>query len=85
LPLAILPTSLYYYLMDTIRDQVRALRKRLGLSTAALAVRLGEMGAPVSWRTVESWEEGRRCPRPEAMEALKTLGMGAKDGATHDR
>lgn len=59
----------------TLGNQVKALRARLEVNTQGLAERLGNLGAPTSWRSIEGWEEGRRAPRPEAMEALLALGL----------
>jgi putative transcriptional regulator len=49
-------------------DQIKDLRKRLGLSTMALAIRLG-----VSVDTVRSWEQGVRTPRPAVLSLLRAL------------
>jgi len=70
------PARAYSILMDkTLANQIKTLRARLGVNTQGLAERLGKMGAPTSWRSIEGWEEGRRAPRPEAMEALVALGL----------
>jgi len=45
-------------------DEIRAIRQSLGLNQADFAERLG-----VSKDTVNSWEQGRRTPCCEHMEA----------------
>lgn len=54
---------------------VQSGRRAKGWSTRELAEQLTTIGAPVSWRTIEQWEQSARCPRPEAMEALFVLGI----------
>ena len=49
-------------------DEIKALRKSLGLATAGLAEKLG-----VSPRTVENWEQGRRHPSGAALVLLRSL------------
>jgi len=43
--------------MET-KDAIKALRKARGWNTKALAFQMAQMGAGVSWRTVENWEQG---------------------------
>jgi len=57
-------------------QELKKLRKRVGLSQQALAVRLG-----IALPTVSRWENGRSKPSPLAREKIATLlrEMG-KDG-----
>lgn len=58
---------------------VRAVRRRLGLSTADLASKLvnPRSGEPVSPRSVENWEQGRNLPDSAILHQLgKLLGRG---------
>ena len=48
--------------------QIRALRARLGLNTAAFGALIG-----VSGRTVEDWEQGRRTPSAPAVILMNRL------------
>lgn len=47
------------------RKQVIEIRKRMGLSQNAFAIRLG-----VTWLTVNRWENGKQKPSPLALEKL---------------
>lgn len=49
-------------------DQIRALRRALGESTAQFATRFAR-----SARTIEAWEQGRRRPDPLALRLLTAL------------
>jgi DNA-binding transcriptional regulator YiaG len=63
-----------------ISELVQTLRKRLNLSQAKLAARLG-----VSFQTVNRWERGRVNPSPMAMKILEheqmsgCRGVGRRD------
>jgi len=48
--------------------EVKRIREALCVSQAVLAVALG-----VSRRTVEEWEQGRRCPKEDNEKALREL------------
>jgi DNA-binding transcriptional regulator YiaG len=66
--------------MDTVLGrQIKALRKANHWTTHDLSGKLIEAGAGVTWRTIEHWEQGLRCPRPEAMAALIALGLERKE------
>lgn len=49
-------------------DQIRALRKRLGLNCADFGALIG-----VSGRTVEDWEQGRRKPTGPAVVLMQLM------------
>lgn len=49
-------------------DQIRALRKRLGLNCAGFGALIG-----VSGRTVEDWEQGRKKPSKPAVLLMQAL------------
>jgi DNA-binding transcriptional regulator YiaG len=53
-------------------DEIRTVRKGLGLTQSSFADALG-----VSLRTVEEWEAGRNVPPPYLRLALVTLLAGA--------
>jgi DNA-binding transcriptional regulator YiaG len=63
----------------TLGDQIRDLRRSLGLNTKFFARRLTKAGAKVSRRTIEGWEQDRRVPRAASMAALRTLGLERKE------
>jgi putative transcriptional regulator len=50
----------------TLPLDVRAIREKAGLSTAAFAALMG-----VSVRTLQDWEQGRRVPRGPALALLR--------------
>lgn len=49
-------------------DQIRALRRRLGLNCANFGALIG-----VSGRTVEDWEQGRRTPSGPAIMLMRLM------------
>ena len=51
--------------MKTLPAQLRAWRRRLGLSQSGAALRLG-----IPKRTVENWEQGTNAPRGLALQSL---------------
>jgi hypothetical protein len=62
--------------MDTtLAKKIKAGMSAKGWTAAALAGQLVSIGVQVSWRSVEHWVQGSRCPRPEAREALVHLGI----------
>jgi hypothetical protein len=62
--------------MDTtLAPKIKTGMKEKGWTAAALAGQLAKAGIPTSWRTVEAWVQGTRCPRPEARDALVQLGI----------
>ena len=58
-----------------IKDRIRKLRLDNDWTPRYLAQALAAVGAGISWRTVESWEQGRRIPSIKAMKALIKLGL----------
>ena len=58
-----------------IKDRIRNLRIANDWTPRYLAQAMGAVGAGISWRTVESWEQGRRIPSIKAMKALIKLGL----------
>ena len=54
---------------------IQAIRRRLGRNTAELASLIinPRTGEPVSARTVENWEQGRRTPDSAVLHQLGTL------------
>lgn len=63
-----------------IAQQIRELRERLGLKRPAFAAAVTKAGAPVRVSTIEAWELETRTPRPEAMQALLSLGLRVPEG-----
>jgi len=59
----------------TLGRQIQALRREAWWTTEQLATELALRGAPVSWRSIEGWEQGRRRPSAAAMAALRQLGL----------
>jgi DNA-binding transcriptional regulator YiaG len=54
--------------MPTIAEEVRAIRKALGLTAAELAKRLG-----VTTRAVWYWEAGKRKPGGAALKLMRRM------------
>jgi hypothetical protein len=62
--------------MDTtLAKKIKDGMKAKGWTAAALAGQLASIGVTASWRSVEHWVQGARCPRPEARDALVQLGI----------
>ncbi len=53
---------------NNTQKMVRGIRKKLGMSRKKFGATIG-----VSWRTVESWEQGVRKPSNTAMWLLKSI------------
>lgn len=51
--------------MPTIHIRIKKLREKLGLSMEQLAERI-----PVSWQTVQQWENGKTAPKRARLEAV---------------
>lgn len=51
--------------MPTIHKRIKDLREKLGLSMEQLAERV-----PVSWQTVQQWENGKTAPKRARLEAV---------------
>jgi phage repressor protein C with HTH and peptisase S24 domain len=51
--------------MATIHQRIKKLREKLGLSMEQLAERI-----PVSWQTVQQWENGKTAPRRARLDAV---------------
>ncbi|SIT28219.1 Phage repressor protein C, contains Cro/C1-type HTH and peptisase s24 domains [Achromobacter sp. MFA1 R4] len=51
--------------MSTIHKRIKDLREKLGLSMEQLAERV-----PVSWQTVQQWENGKTAPKRARLEAV---------------
>lgn len=51
--------------MPTIHKRIKDLREKLGLSMEQLADRI-----PVSWQTVQQWENGKTAPKRARLEAV---------------
>ena len=52
--------------------QIQALRRALKEDTKTFGARFGR-----SWRTVQEWEQGRRCPAPDVMVRIEVLMASA--------
>lgn len=59
-------------------DEVKAIRASYGLSQRAFAERMELYGRyPVSWRTIQDWEQSRRAPNEQneaTLIAMKKAG-----------
>jgi len=80
------PSSIFVKEMENILEisekemnEIKALRKRLGLSQEALAHLIG-----VSFQTVNRWERGHSKPSSLSMQRLKTLEQEHKLEKTHE-
>jgi phage repressor protein C with HTH and peptisase S24 domain len=58
------------FIMD-LRERIRTIRKKLGLTQMEFAEKLGK-----SWRTIQDWEAGKRnIPEPELRLISQTFGI----------
>lgn len=55
------------------KEELKQIRKELGLSQQDFAVRLG-----VGIATISRWEHGINCPSKLAMEQIKKINKGVK-------
>ncbi|HEY3526798.1 MAG TPA: helix-turn-helix domain-containing protein [Nitrososphaeraceae archaeon] len=61
-------------------DEIRALRKRNGLSQQSFAEVIG-----VSIHTIHSWEHGKCKPMPMALRKLRAYDFETKDRSQNER
>lgn len=62
--------------MATIHEQIRTARKNMGWSMEKLAQEVSDaegLAKPLTWQTVQQWEDGKSAPKRTRMELVKRL------------